>query len=83
MRWRIVLDGYHRFPLVMLGRVEDRVADGLGFEGIAESRGGRLVLGQVVEKVGDLMHERVFIANLKAGNPPLLHVWHVAVGDVH
>ena len=36
-----------------------------------------------VEKVGELVNERVLVADLKAGHPPTLHVRLVAVGDVH
>jgi hypothetical protein len=61
---------------------EDGVADVLGFEGVAE--GGRRGFSclEVFEEIGDVVDEGVFVADLEAGDPPVVHVGHVAVGDV-
>ena len=35
------------------------------------------------KKIGDLVNEGVFVADLQSRNPPVLHVRMVAVGDVN
>ena len=77
------LDGYCDFnPLAALGAGQHGVAHFLRFECFAECRRRRLVLRHAVEEVGHLVDERVFVADLQARHPPLVHVGHVAVGDV-
>src|SRR5690242_2762911 len=51
----------HVFPASGFGGGEDGVADALGFERVAEGGVGWLVLGEVVEEVGDLMDEGMFV----------------------
>ncbi len=53
-----------------------------GFEGVSEGGSARFAAVEAGEEVGDLMHEGVLVANAEAGDPPLVHVRHVAVGDV-
>ena len=54
-----------------------------GFEGVAEGGVARGAAVEAGEEVGDVMDEGVLVADAEAGDPPLVHVGHVAVGDVH
>ena len=73
----------HVLPGAVLGRIEDGVADLGGLECVAEGRVARGALVEALQEVGHLMHEGVLVADTEAGHPPLVHVRHVAVGDVH
>jgi hypothetical protein len=35
------------------------------------------------DEVRELVNERMFVADLEPGNPPVLHVWVIAIGDVN
>ena len=41
------------------------------------------LLADRLKKIGDLMNERVLVADLQPGHPPILHVRMIAVGDVN
>ena len=68
--------------LAALGAVQHRVAHFLCFQRVAERRPGGFAGGESFQKIGHLVHEAMFVADLQAGNPPLRHVGMVAVGDV-
>ena len=70
-------------PRAILRRGEDGVAYLGGFEGVTEGGVARGAAVEAGEEVGDLMHEGVLVADAEAGDPPLVHVRHVAIGDVH
>ena len=79
----VLSERLHVLPDAVLCGCEDRVADFRGLEGVAE---GRVAWGTFVEafqEVGNLMDEGVLVADAETGHPPLVHVRHVAVGDVH
>jgi hypothetical protein len=42
-----------------------------------------LARSRLFKEVGDLMHERVLVADLQARDPPVVHVGLIAVGDVN
>src|SRR5688572_2429318 len=71
-----------RHPLLRFGRLEDRVGDVVGGETIPEGRRQRLAAGGGLDEVRELVDERVLVADLQAGHPPVLHVGLIAVGDV-
>lgn len=73
----------HILPLAIVRRGEDGVADAGGFEGVAEGGAARFAAVEAGEEIGDLMDEGVLVADAEAGDPPLVHVRHIAVGDVH
>ena len=54
-----------------------------GFEGIPECWFARFTAVEAGEEIGDLMYEGMLVADAEAGDPPLVHVRHIAVGDVH
>ena len=70
-------------PRAVLGGGEDGVADIGGLERVAEGGVAWLAALEAGKEVGHLMYEGVLVADAQAGNPPLVHVRHVAVGDVH
>jgi hypothetical protein len=61
-------------PLAGLGAGEDRIADLLRFQGVAERGARRLASREPFEKIGDLMDEGVFVTDLQTRHPPLIHV---------
>lgn len=65
-----------------LGAGEDGLADTLGFEGIAEGWAAGFAGFEALEEISDLVDEAMFVADLEAGDPPILHVGLVAIGDV-
>src|SRR5947209_2028345 len=72
-------------PLVRLRRIENRVQHQLRLIRVTEVRPGALTLTDRVQEVGDLMDEAVLVADLQAGDPPLVHVGVLAavVGHVN
>src|SRR5688572_21403599 len=72
----------YRLPLPALRRVQHGVADALRLQRVAKRRARRLAVGDRLEEIGDLMDERVLVADLQPRHPPVLHVRVIAVGDV-
>ena len=74
----------HIDPLLGLGGFQDGIADVLGAEGVAEVGvalfGGGVVEG--LEELGELVRERVFVAEAEAGDPPVSGIRMIAVGGV-
>ena len=77
-----LLFSWHLFPSSCLCGFQHRIADVLRFEGIAEGGAGRFALGDAFEEIGDLMDERVFVADLQTGHPPFSHVWMISIRDM-
>ena len=69
-------------PLAGFGRIEDGVADDLGGLGLAEGGAAGAAGFEGFEEIGDLVDERVLVADLQAGDTPVFHVGLVAIGDV-
>jgi hypothetical protein len=69
-------------PLAGPGRFQDSIGNAIGGKGITESWSGGLSAADGIEEVGNLVDESVFIADLQARHPPLVHVGMVAIGDV-
>ena len=59
------------FPLAGAGRLEDGVADVLGFEGVPEVGGGGFTGLEAFDEIGNLMDEGVFVTNLETRDPPV------------
>src|SRR5258706_9218586 len=72
----------HILPLLRLRALEHRVADALGFQGISKRRAGGFAGLQALDEIGYLVDEGVFVTELEAGDPPVLHVRMFAVGGV-
>ena len=70
-------------PLPGLCRFQNRVSYIIRSQAIRE--GGRclFLLAHCLKKVGHLVNEGVLIADLQPGDPPVLHVGMIAIGDVH
>ncbi len=62
------------FSIADLSPIPERHPDQLRPIGVAEVRHWLCALFQSFEKIGDLMYESVFVTDLQAGNPPLVHV---------
>src|SRR4029453_17086012 len=60
-------------PLPGLSRLEDRVGHEVGRQAVAERGCQRLALRGGIDEVGELVDERVLVADLEAGHPPVLH----------
>src|SRR5438094_6877088 len=69
-------------PAAALRRFEDRVGDGVGREPVAEGRRRALAARRRLQEVGELVDERVLVADLQTRHPPVLHVRMIAVRDV-
>src|SRR5665213_1432830 len=67
---------------LVLRALQYAVADRLRLQRVAEGRMGRRALVEPFDEVGDLMHERVLVADLQARYPPVFHVGMIAVGDM-
>src|SRR4051812_22796796 len=65
---------------VALRAVEDRVADVLRLERVAERRRAGFALRERLEEVGDVVDEAVLVADLQARHPVLVHVRVLAAG---
>ena len=72
----------HRCPVSRLARCQDSIADGLRDQSTAKIRLVGLLLFEVCEEIGNVMHEAVFVTDAQTGYPPVAHVGHVALGDV-
>ena len=70
-------------PFPGSSRLENRVANQLSLQGVAESWRCGLAFGKAIDEVGYLVNETMFVANLQAGHPPFVHVRMVSVGDVN
>ena len=70
-------------PFSFAGTVEYGIADFLRFERVAERGGNGFAFFVTCQKIGHLMDEAVFVANLQTGHPPMVHVGMVAIGDVN
>src|SRR5262245_50707595 len=70
-------------PCTSLGAGEDRIADFLGFEGVAEGGADGLFFGQAFDEVGNLVDEAVLVTDGQTGHPPFAHVGMLPVGDVN
>ena len=82
---RILLFGVqraHSLPFARLRRFQHSVGDQIGRQPVAERGLGGRTAPERFEKVGELVGERVLVADLQAGHPPPLHVRMIAVGDV-
>jgi len=68
----------------LLAESNNRIADVLRFERIAECRGAGFALGQRIEEIGDVIDEAVFVTDLQARHPVMVHVrmFAAGVGDV-
>src|SRR3954447_1227530 len=73
----------HGLPLPRLRGGEHRIADVLRLERVAERGPARLVLGDRLDEIGDLVHEALGVADLQARHPPVLHVRLIAIRHVH
>jgi len=69
-------------PFSSSGGFQYGVADVLSFQSVAEVGAGAFFVAERLDEVGDLMHEGVFVADLRAGHPPIFLVGMFAVGDV-
>src|SRR5262245_60395489 len=78
---RLLRDG-DRLPSTGLRGLKDRVGHVIGGEAVAERRRRALACRGGVEEIGELVDERVLVADLQAGHPPVLHIRMIAVGDV-
>ena len=79
----VLSERLHVLPDAVLCGCEDRVADFRGLEGVVEGRVAWDTFVEALQEVGHLMDEGVLVADAETGHPPLVHVRHVAVGDVH
>ncbi len=74
------------FPATGFGRVKNGFANVLRFQGIAEIGAEGTFLARTVafHEVSELIDEGMFVANVEARYPPLVHVWVLAsvVGDM-
>src|SRR5438128_4142877 len=70
------------FAPAILGALEHRVADALRLKRVPERRRAGLAVGERLEEIGNLVDERVLVADLQARDPPVAHVGVLAVGDV-
>src|SRR5688572_31012803 len=75
-------DRFDLLPAAAFGRLQNGIANVLGFERIAEGRADRLPLlaPKRRKKVGDLMDEGVLVTDLEPGHPPVFHIGLIAVG---
>src|SRR4051812_6510809 len=73
----------HALPAAALRRFQHGIGDVVGGEGVAERRRDTGSARSGFEEIGELMDERVLVANLQTGDPPMLHIRMIAVGDVH
>src|SRR5437867_11411614 len=73
----------HFLPLSALAGLEDGVAHVLCLQRVAERWAGRFAGLNSLEKIGDLVHKAVFVADLQAGHPPILHVRMIAIADMN
>src|ERR1700722_776849 len=81
-RHRLSSDGYC-FPLFCLRGFQDGICHVLGGQAIAECWSRGTVAVERKNKIRDLVNERMFVPNLEAWNPPVLHVWMIAIGNVN
>ena len=70
-------------PAAGLAGFEHGIANVLRFQGIAEGRTGWFAVFNALEEIGDLVDKAMFVANLQARHPPVLHVRLVAITDVN
>ena len=79
----VLSERLHVLPGAILCGGENRVADFGGLKGVTEGRVARGPFVEAFEEVRHLMDEGVLVADAETAHPPLVHVRHVAVGDVH
>src|ERR1700685_1523324 len=61
-------------PAPLSGTFQDGIADLLRFQRAFEGGLGRNTSREARQKVGDLVHEGMLVANLKSGHPPFVHI---------
>ena len=65
------------------GAGQHGVANLLCFQGVAETRMHRFAGLERLQEIGDLVNERVFVADVQSRHPPIAHVGLIAVADVN
>ena len=73
----------HVLPCLLTSTCQDSVADLLCFLSFSEGWTAGSPILNALQEVCHLVHECVLIADLQTWHPPLIHVRHVAVSDVH
>src|ERR1051325_7152133 len=76
------LDALDLRPLAGLRGTQDGIDDVIGGETVLEVGFGALAGFEALEEFMDLVDEAVFVTDLQAGHPPVLHVRMIAVADV-
>lgn len=83
-RRRVVLGAFHVHPLSGFRGLEDGIANVLGAEGVSKigkGLGGTRII-EMLHELDSTVHERVFVSEAKAGDPPVSGVGVVAIGDM-
>src|SRR5262245_2489692 len=73
---------FHLLPTARLAGFEHGVADVLRLEGLSERRAGWFAGFKTFDKVGYLMDEAVFVADLKPWHPPVFHIGVLSVANM-
>ncbi len=60
--------------------LENGIGHIVGGHTIAEGRMGAFSFAERLQKIGELMNERVLVADLQSGHPPVLHIRMIAIG---
>ncbi len=69
-------------PGTRFGTGKHRVADLLCLERVTERWAGWIVRSRLRQEIGHRMHERVLVADLQTGHPPIAHVGLIPIADV-
>src|SRR5207245_2562322 len=74
---------WHSFPLPGCCGFQNRIGDLIGSQSISKGGGCLFAFAGCLEKICELVCERVLISDLQAGHPPMLHIRMVPVRNVH
>src|SRR5262245_15246436 len=83
LSWSPASAGLNGFPPLGTRGLEHRVCDVVGGEAVSERRAHALAFAGRAQEIRKLVDEGVFVPDLQARHPPVLHVRVVAVCDVH
>ena len=82
MRRRCDSGRRYLLPLPRPCRLQHRVRNKVGSQAVAEGGRSRTAFAEGEHKIRRLVNKRVLVSNLQSGNPPVLHIWVVAIRDV-
>jgi len=70
-------------PPTAFGGLQHGICHVVSGEGVAKRRRQGLASYSGDQKLGELMNERMFVPDLQAGHPPVLHIRMITIGDVN